>query len=327
MRAWYHSGSAFDWAALGYIAPVTIRIHLDTDMGGDTDDLCALALLLASPEVELVGVTTCADAEGRRRSFVEHAFKLAGRAGIPVATGARGFLGGVEHYPGVQAQPYWPGLDDLPPTPPGQAIELLEANAQSGATVVAIGPYTNLGVLESLRPGAFSHCPVVVMGGYLGMPAPGYPQWPASYDYNVEADRVAARIVFERLDPMIASLNVTLGTSLRRRDLPQLLAGGPLAQLMALQAEMHCADNRVDALSRKNSALPSDLLNFQYDSVACAAAIGLECVRVGEEKRSLVLKGENLQLELDENGPIRKMVTRVDAERFAELWLDRVTGL
>jgi hypothetical protein len=41
-------------------------IHLDTDIGGDTDDLCALAMLVGWPGVELVGVTTCSDSGGGR---------------------------------------------------------------------------------------------------------------------------------------------------------------------------------------------------------------------------------------------------------------------
>src|SRR5216684_6025722 len=35
-----------------------VRVHLDTDIGGDIDDLCALALLLNWPGVEITGVTT-----------------------------------------------------------------------------------------------------------------------------------------------------------------------------------------------------------------------------------------------------------------------------
>ena len=34
------------------------RIHLDTDLGGDTDDLCALAMLLKWPSVQITGITT-----------------------------------------------------------------------------------------------------------------------------------------------------------------------------------------------------------------------------------------------------------------------------
>ncbi len=34
------------------------KLHLDTDIGGDIDDLCALAMVLNWPDVELVAVTT-----------------------------------------------------------------------------------------------------------------------------------------------------------------------------------------------------------------------------------------------------------------------------
>lgn len=52
-------------------------IHLDTDLGGDTDDACALAMLLGWPGVELVGITTTADPGGRRAGHVAHCLKLA----------------------------------------------------------------------------------------------------------------------------------------------------------------------------------------------------------------------------------------------------------
>ena len=32
------------------------KIHLDTDIGGDIDDLCALAMLLKWPGLEITGV-------------------------------------------------------------------------------------------------------------------------------------------------------------------------------------------------------------------------------------------------------------------------------
>ena len=65
-----------------------MRVHLDTDFGGDTDDACALAYLLARDDVDLVGVTTVADADGRRAAYARYLLELAGRAGVPVATGA-----------------------------------------------------------------------------------------------------------------------------------------------------------------------------------------------------------------------------------------------
>ncbi len=65
-------------------------VHVDTDIGGDPDDLCALAMLLGWPGVELEGVTTSTDEGGARAGLVSYALPLAGRGGIPVAAGAQG---------------------------------------------------------------------------------------------------------------------------------------------------------------------------------------------------------------------------------------------
>ena len=35
-----------------------LKVHLDTDLGGDSDDLCALAMLLKWPNVQITGITT-----------------------------------------------------------------------------------------------------------------------------------------------------------------------------------------------------------------------------------------------------------------------------
>ena len=50
-----------------------VKIHIDTDAGGDIDDLCALAMVLAWPDAELVGVTTNSDDGGRRAGYARYA--------------------------------------------------------------------------------------------------------------------------------------------------------------------------------------------------------------------------------------------------------------
>ena len=86
-----------------------MRLHLDTDLGGDTDDLCALAFLLASPGVEITGITTCLEHGGKRAGYVGYALQLAGRTNIPVAAGADGGLLGLRCPAGLPAErDYWP---------------------------------------------------------------------------------------------------------------------------------------------------------------------------------------------------------------------------
>lgn len=66
-----------------------LKIHLDTDLGGDLDDLCALAMLLNWPDpVHLTGVTSVGDLHGRRADYARAALHLAGHPDVPVAAGA-----------------------------------------------------------------------------------------------------------------------------------------------------------------------------------------------------------------------------------------------
>ncbi len=65
-----------------------LHVHLDTDLGGDPDDVCALAMLLGWPNVEIVGITTTIDPDGERAGCVAYCLELVGRDGIPLAAGA-----------------------------------------------------------------------------------------------------------------------------------------------------------------------------------------------------------------------------------------------
>ena len=58
------------------------KIHLDTDIGGDMDDVCALAMLLKWPDLEITGVTTVSEDQGRRAGYVHYVLSLVGRTGL-----------------------------------------------------------------------------------------------------------------------------------------------------------------------------------------------------------------------------------------------------
>jgi inosine-uridine nucleoside N-ribohydrolase len=76
---------------------------------------------------------------------------------------------------------------------------LLEAGLDAGATIVAIGPYTNLALAEQAMPASLARAPVVVMGGWLDPPAAGLPPVGPERDFNVAwawltaVERAAAR--------------------------------------------------------------------------------------------------------------------------------------
>jgi purine nucleosidase len=299
------------------------RIHLDTDLGSDTDDLCALAMLLGWPDVELTGVTTVSDPDGRRAGWTAYALDLAGRSDVPVVAGAAGSLGGYRIPLGFSPE-HWPEPVAPRAAAPGAAIEALAAAAARGDTIAAIGPWTNLALVEAARPGTLASTRVVLMGGHVPEPGPGMPPWDATDDTNVQQDALAAKVVLERCSPTIVPLATCQHVTVRRAHLEPLRAGGALAHLLAEQAEAHAREQGRTELGRAYEGLPDDLLNFQYDPLACAVAAGWDGASARDLPVRTALDDGLLRMTVDPRAPSMRFVTEVDAGAFEAGWLDAV---
>ena len=64
-----------------------LKVIVDMDIGDDIDDSFALALLLQSPEIEIVGITTAWGDTALRAQLVERMLRETGHSGIPIAQG------------------------------------------------------------------------------------------------------------------------------------------------------------------------------------------------------------------------------------------------
>jgi purine nucleosidase len=305
---------------------MTIKIHLDTDLGSDTDDACALAMLLGRPDVELVGITTSIDPGGIRAGFVTRCLELAGRTDIPVAAGADVSLttgitpGGIP-----EDERYWPDPVVPRPSRPGEATGLLRESVEAAATIVAIGPYTNLATLEAIHAGSLGRVPVVLMGGAVHEPDPGFPQWGPAMDWNVQCDTKAAQAVFAHTKHLtLTTLAPTFKSHLRAEHLPRLRAAGRLGELLAHQAQAHAADNGMTELGRIHAALPDDLLNFQYDAVACAVAAGWPGATIEEIPLLPVLDDGVLRFDPNERGRTTDVVVDIDSADFTARWFEAI---
>ena len=307
-----------------------VRLHVDTDIGGDIDDLCALALALKWPGAEVVGVTTVAEHDGRRAGYVRYALELAGRADVAVAAGADASGGFYRDFPLLpkREEAYWPGGVEPYPTPHEDALDLLERSIASGAVVCAIGPYTNLALLERRSPGILREARLCLMGGFVYAPREGYPPWDYMRDYNVQVDAESARVVFENsLRPTVITLAVTTETALRASQLAALKDGDALARLVATQAEVYSAsEHRAAEYTHRYKGLPEDFINYQHDPLACAVALGWgEGVETEELPLNSSIEDGWLVQRIEEGGRPTKVVTRVDGPAFDDLWLRTVT--
>jgi inosine-uridine nucleoside N-ribohydrolase len=308
-----------------------INVHLDTDIGGDIDDLCALALLLAWPGVEIAGITTVLEDRGRRAGCARYTLDLAGRRDVPVAPGAETSLGcfRLPEYGLLPEDRYWP--DPVPPLPGplAAALDLLQQSLERGAVIVAIGPVTNLSLLERRAPGSLRRATLCLMGGRVNPPPPGFPDWGYENDFNFQADPAAAKHVLEAADPArttVVPIEATAQTALRRADVPALRRAGRLGRLLARQAEAYDRDwQNAARFGRPYAGLPDDLINFQHDPLACAVALGWSGATVETLPVALALDEGWLRMRVDPDGRPLRVVTAVDRDAFNALWLDTVT--
>lgn len=304
-----------------------LKLHLDTDLGGDIDDLCAMAMLLHWPEVELLAVTTVSDDGGRRAGYARYALRVAGREDVVVAAGADVSLGCYRPTPGFPDEDaYWPEPIPPAPGPLDEALDLLERSIEQGAIIAAIGPYTNLALLEKRSPGILGRAQLYLMGGYVFPPREGFPPWGNDMDWNVQVDAPSALHVIQRSDPTFVPLSVTVETWVRRAYLSPLRQGGPLSRLLARQAEAFADEEGYEAKYGKTClGLPADAINFLHDPLACAIALGWnEGVEIQEIPLRSEIQEGRLWQRVEESGKPTRVVTRVDGEKFSEFWLDTV---
>jgi purine nucleosidase len=303
------------------------KLHMDTDLGGDIDDLCALAMVLNWPDAELLAVTTVAEHQGKRAGYVRYVLGLADREDILVAAGADVSLDCYRSWQGLPDETvYWPEPITPVQNSLDQALSLLERSIEQGAIIAAIGALTNLALLEKRSPGILHRAKLYLMGGYVFAPRGGFPQWGNEIDFNVQIDVQSAYYVIEHSSPTFVPLAVTAETSLRRANLGRLREAGPVARLIARQAEAFATDENYEArYGQTCQGLPEDIINFLHDPFACAIALGW---REGVEISEIPLKSEIrdgwLRHAIDASGKPTQVVTRVNAEKFDEFWLSTV---
>ena len=192
-------------------AGVSIPIILDCDPGHD--DAIALLLALASPEVEVLGVTTVHGNQTLEKTTANalRVLDLAGRTDIPVAAGADRPL---ERELVVASHVHGDSGLDGPTLPPARheplgehAVDFMErtiAASPQPVTLVPTGPLTNIALLLE-RTGGANVERIVSMGG-----AAAEGNMTPAAEFNIWADPEAAQAVYHAgIDVTMIGLDVT----------------------------------------------------------------------------------------------------------------------
>lgn len=135
------------------------KILLDTDIGTDIDDAFALALILSSPEFELLGVTTDHGLTQKRAQIVCRMLYEAGRDDVPVAVGRETpqLIGKDTELAGYWSQFHWgEGFTRKRPiaAPASDFIVETLRKYPHEVTLLLIGPMPNIGDILKKDPDA-----------------------------------------------------------------------------------------------------------------------------------------------------------------------------
>jgi purine nucleosidase len=214
-------------------ATVTIqhRVILDTDIGTDVDDLMALALLLGTPSVELVGVTTVYGDTALRARIAKRVLRMVD-ADVPVHAGVSLPLSGRDVWWAGHEGALYPDLENEAYDSDGAVQYLIDEvlAAPGEIDVIAIGPLSNIAAAITTEPrfaGAVRQ--LWIMGGDF---ADGTPE------HNLLSDSLAAQIVFDSGIPItITGLEVTRRMDIRKGELERIERAGALGALIRAEIE------------------------------------------------------------------------------------------
>jgi inosine-uridine nucleoside N-ribohydrolase len=269
------------------------KVIFDTDIGDDIDDAYALGLLLRSPEVQVVGVTTAFEDTHLRARLVTRFLSAAGRGDVPVYEGPK--TAAAKHF----SQRKW--AEGSPDRSYPDAIEFVLETIRKNPgeiTLVAVAPLTNVGVLIRKDPETFRKLKrVVMMGGSVALGYGGKKE--PEVEWNIFNDVAAAKALFGVGVPLymmpLDSTEIPLGPERQ-------------AQLFAKKTGM---TNALEELTAEWSAAGKHTSPTLFDPVAAAYAV-----------RPEICPTTAIRIEVDDKG----MTRRVSGAANANVCLESKTG-
>lgn len=305
-------------------------IIIDSDPGHD--DAIAILLALASPEVELLGVTTVGGNTSLKNTTTNalKILELAKRTETPVAAGAdRPLVRDLDVADHVHGES---GLDG--PDLPDPSIEPVDEHAvdfmatlvgesTEPVTLIPIGPLTNIALFVRRHPEAIENVDrIVLMGGALGLGN----RTPAA-EFNIWADPEAASIVFRSgIDVTMIGLDVTHLALMGPERSEELRAAGRVGEVVAELIDFYVGFHRTtygleqapvhDAVAVGQVVWP-DLVRTAHLAVEIEISSPLTLGRTVVDRWAVTSKKPNAHVGLDIDGPefIQKLVGRITTLR------------
>jgi len=202
------------------------KVILDTDIGTDVDDALALAALMGSKEVDLIGITTVYGDVRLRSAIAMHLCSLVNRE-IPTFAGEGKTISGREVWVSGSEGKNYENLASFTPQITSAVDFLVNAvvSQPKSIDVIAIGPLTNIArAIQTNLDFAEKVKRVWIMGGDFTQ---------SRVEHNFKCDIDAARIVLESNVPIsILDLPSSQKTIIRMEEIEQIRNAPALGALL-----------------------------------------------------------------------------------------------
>ncbi len=299
-----------------------IPILLDTDIGTDIDDVYALILAAASPELDLLGVTVVNHNVYLRAKLARLILNHLGGHSIPVGVGFNRALDGKMHpgwggHEGCGVELHDSELGDPAQYPTADEVigQAMQSCLERGArlTMVTIGAMSNAAAFLAYQPERAK-----LLAGITAMASSfrGIGADNAEKEHNIACDALAAKWVFESGVPLrVVGLNVTQFTAWTADDLETVCrSGGRLARDL-------CELHRVWFQRVGSDRSP------MHDGLAVATVFKPDLVAWEPVNPSVFTDDERrgmIEYRAGDKGSACHIATAVDAVKFHELLRGRI---
>jgi purine nucleosidase len=289
-------------------AAAPIPVIFDTDIGTDIDDAYALAQVVRSPELDLLGVTTVAGDAIARARLAAKLLVIAGRPNVPV-------YAGITTAPQYMAQVDWAKDFTSPALHESGGVEFMrrQIDARPGEIVlIAVGELTNVAALLESSPGIGKKIKAIaLMGGSIRRGyAPGSKPEP---EWNIKSAAKAAQVVFSSGVPLlVAPLDSTADLKLTPEWKVRLFSHGlPLNDALAA----------LDFVWRHTNHWKGENPTL-FDNLAVALVATPDVVPL--TSMHLVVEADGLTRELADRPPNAQVALTCEPKSFLEYFTARL---